>query len=181
MNFSDSRFTTVTHRNLWGEWIFVFEKSKLCSLRYKGATIPSSVQACAYAEPDATRDLAPTVAKAYRKAVFQLNQYLSGKIRGFSISLKVYGTEFQQKVWHEIATIPYGKTRTYKHVAKAIGEPRATRAVGAALHANPLQIILPCHRVVGAGGRLTGYALGLDLKRRLLVIEGAIPQELPLE
>ena len=182
MNFSDSRFTTVAHRNLWGEWTFVFEKSKLCSLRYTGDEVaPSAVQACAYAEPDAVRELTSTVARAYRKAVQQLNLYLAGKIREFSLPLKIYGTDFQKKVWDAISQIPYGESRTYQQIAEAIGEPRATRAVGAALHANPLQIILPCHRVVGKGGDLTGYALGLDIKRRLLVIEGAIPQELLLE
>ena len=181
MNFSDSRFTTVAHRNLWGEWTFVFEKSKLCSLRYKGETAPSAVQACAYAEPDAVRELTSTVARAYRKAVQQLNLYLAGKLREFSLPLKIYGTDFQKKVWNAISQIPYGESRTYQQIAEAVGEPHATRAVGAALHANPLQIILPCHRVVGKGGDLTGYALGLDIKRRLLVIEGAIPQELLLE
>lgn len=181
MNFSDSRFTTIAHRNLWGQWTFVFEKSKLCSLRYTGEGVPSSVQACAYAEPDVIQTLSSTVARAYRKAVQQLNLYLAGKLREFSLPLKVYGTDFQKKVWEAISEIPYGETRTYQQVAEAVGEPRATRAVGAALRANPLQIILPCHRVVGKGGSLVGYALGLDLKRRLLVIEGAIPQELLLE
>ena len=149
MNFSDSRFTTIAHRNLWGQWTFVFEKSKLCSLRYTGEGVPSSVQACAYAEPDVVQTLSSTVARAYRKAVQQLNLYLAGKLQDFSLPLKVYGTDFQMKVWDAITQIPYGETRTYQQVAEAVGEPRATRAVGAALRANPLQIILPCHRVVG--------------------------------
>ncbi|WP_298768510.1 methylated-DNA--[protein]-cysteine S-methyltransferase [uncultured Fibrobacter sp.] len=181
MDFSEPTFTTIAHRNLWGQWTFVFEKSKLCSLRYTGPGVPSSVQACAYAEPDIVHSLPPSVARAYRKAVQQLNLYLSGKLREFSLPIRIYGTEFQQKVWNAIAQIPYGETRTYQQIAEAIEEPRASRAVGAALHANPLQIILPCHRVVGKGGSLVGYALGLELKRRLLVIEGAIPQELLLE
>lgn len=181
MDFSDPKFITVAHRNLWGQWTFVFEKSKLCSLQYTGPEVPSSVQACAYAEADTAHSLSPSVARAYKKAVQQLNQYLVGKLREFSLPLKIYGTDFQKKVWDAIAEIPYGETRTYKQVAETVGEPGATRAVGAALHANPLQIILPCHRVVGQGGSLVGYALGLDLKRRLLVIEGAIPQELLLE
>lgn len=181
MDFSDPKFTTIAHRNLWGQWTFVFEKSKLCSLRYTGPEVPSSVQACAYAEADTLHTLPSSVARAYRKAVQQLNHYLSGKLREFTLPFKIYGTDFQQKVWTALTEIPYGETRTYKQVAETIGEPRATRAVGAALHANPLQIILPCHRVVGKGGSLVGYALGLELKRRLLVIEGAIPQELLLE
>lgn len=191
MNWEDEKFTTVRHRNLWGQWTFVFEKSKLCSLYYSGggeltnsenrAATPSAVQACAYAVPDIDAELPSTVARAYRKAVQQLNLYLTGKLKKFSIPIKVYGTDFQKQVWEEMAKIPYGETRTYQQIAEAIGKPKALRAVGGALHVNPLQIILPCHRVVGKGGSLVGYALGLDQKRRLLVIEGAIPQEMLLE
>lgn len=148
---------------------------------YTGSEVPSSVQACAYAVADSEEALPPSVARAYRKAVQELNLYLAGKLREFTIPIKVYGTDFQKQVWDAMAKIPYGETRTYQQIAEAIGNPKAVRAVGGALHVNPLQIILPCHRVVGKSGSLVGYALGLDLKRRLLVVEGAIPQELNLE
>lgn len=197
MNFSDEKFTTVRHRNLWGEWTFVFEKSKLCCLRYK-ANIgvesdeptsmtnsknvkPSTLQACTYAVADIDTNLPPVVSRAYRKAVQQLNEFLTGKRQAFTIPYKLYGTEFQIKVWEALREIPFGETRTYKEVAEMVGSPKAVRAVGGALHVNPIPLILPCHRVIGKGGALVGFGLGLDMKRRLLVIEGAIPQEMLLE
>lgn len=196
MNFSDEKFTTVRHRNLWGEWTFVFEKSKLCSLRYKAETEnsdsspkqshssnvkPSVVQACTYAVADIDTNLAPAVCRAYRKAVQQLNEFLAGKRKEFSVPYKLYGTEFQIKVWEALREIPFGETRTYKEIAEMVDCPKAVRAVGGALHVNPIPLILPCHRVIGKGGSLVGFGLGLDMKRRLLVIEGAIPQEMLLE
>lgn len=197
MNFSDEKFTTVRHRNLWGEWTFVFEKSKLCCLRYKADIAeeangnvfavhsknvkPSTLQACTYAVADIDANLPPVVSRAYRKAVQQLNEFLAGRRREFSIPYKLYGTEFQIKVWEALREIPFGETRTYKEIAEIVGSPKAVRAVGGALHVNPIPLILPCHRVIGKGGTLVGFGLGLDMKRRLLVIEGAIPQEMLLE
>lgn len=182
MDFSDEKYTTIRHRNLWGEWTFVFEKSKLCSLRYNSDNAkPSQVQACTYAVADIEANLSPVVSRAYRKAVQQLNEYLAGKRETFSVPYKLYGTEFQTKVWESLKGIPYGETRTYKEIAEIVGSPKAMRAVGQALHQNPIPLILPCHRVIGKGGALVGFGLGLDMKRRLLVIEGAIPQEMLLE
>lgn len=182
MDFSDERFTTVRHRNLWGQWTFVFEKSKLCSLQYDSTNAkPSAVQACAYAVADVDTDLPSVVSRAYRKTVQQLNEYLAGKRKEFKIPYKLYGTEFQIKVWESLKEIPFGETRSYKDVAEMVGCPKAVRAIGGALHANPIPFILPCHRVIGKAGDLVGFGLGLDMKRRLLVIEGAIPQEMLLE
>ncbi|MCF0216788.1 MAG: methylated-DNA--[protein]-cysteine S-methyltransferase [Fibrobacteraceae bacterium] len=181
MDYTDPKFTAVHHRNVWGQWIFIFEKSKLCGLSYTGSNKPSSVKACAYAGSNTQDNLPPTVARAYHKAVRLLNQYLDGKLKEFSIPLQVYGTEFQKKVWKAISEIPYGQTRTYQQIASEIGAPKALRAVGGALHANPIAIILPCHRVVGKKGKMVGYAMGIDLKRRLLMLEGAIQNELELE
>jgi len=182
MNFSDPKFVTVIHRNFWGEWTFVFEKSKLCSLHYNSKNAkPSAVQACTYAVADMEQELPPVVSRAYRKAVLQLNEFLAGKRQDFSIPYKLYGTEFQVKVWEALKSIPYGETRSYKEIAEIVGSPKAVRAVGGALHMNPIPLILPCHRVIGKGGALVGFGLGLDMKRRLLVIEGAIPQEMLLE
>ena len=82
------------------------------------------------------------------------------------------GTEFQLRVWRELERIPYGETRSYRQVASAIGPPDAVRAVGAANGANPIPIVVPCHRVIGASGKLVGYGGGLELKRRLLELEG---------
>lgn len=187
MKFDDPKFTKISHRNVWGEWTFVFEGSNLCGLKFQGssseakAVRASNVQACAYASPDIETELNNRVRNAYRKAVNELNLYLAGKICEFSIPIKIYGTEFLKKVLEVTRKIPYGKTRTYKQVAEAIGEPQATRAVGNALHNNPLQVVIPCHRVIDSRGHLSGYTLGVGLKRRLLCMEGAIPNELMLE
>ena len=105
------------------------------------------------------------------EAAAQLRAYLAGELRVFSLPLSMRGTAFQQAVWQALLRIPYGETRTYAEVAAMIGRPRAARAVGMACHVNPVAVIVPCHRVVGADGRLTGYAGGLDRKRLLLELE----------
>lgn len=99
--------------------------------------------------------------------------YLRGERRSFDLPLDPMGTPFQQTVWAELRRIPYGETRSYAQVAAGIGKPKAVRAVGQANHRNPLPIFIPCHRVIGASGKLTGYGGGLDLKEKLLELEGA--------
>ena len=99
--------------------------------------------------------------------------YLRGERRSFDLPLDPMGTPFQQAVWAELRRIPYGETRSYAQVAAGIGKPKAVRAVGQANHRNPLPIFIPCHRVIGASGKLTGYGGGLDLKQKLLELEGA--------
>jgi methylated-DNA-[protein]-cysteine S-methyltransferase len=102
----------------------------------------------------------------------QFRAYFAGELRRFDLPLDVVGSEFQKRVWRELETIPYGETRTYRQIAEAIGAPRAVRAVGAANGSNPLPIVIPCHRVIGSGGKLVGYGGGLPLKKRLLELEG---------
>ncbi|MDR2599044.1 MAG: methylated-DNA--[protein]-cysteine S-methyltransferase [Oscillospiraceae bacterium] len=101
----------------------------------------------------------------------QLNEYFRGLRDKFDISFNYVGTEFQIKVWTALYNIPYGETRTYKQIAEFIGSPKAYRAVGMACNKNPLWIVIPCHRVVGSSGSLTGYAGGLDMKEKLLELE----------
>lgn len=101
----------------------------------------------------------------------QLLEYLSGTRRAFDLPLDPAGTDFQRSVWEALRAIPYGQTRTYGEIAAVVGRPRAVRAVGQANHVNPLPIFIPCHRVVGKNGALTGYAGGLDLKGALLALE----------
>jgi len=98
----------------------------------------------------------------------QLEAYFLGTLREFEIPLDLQGSEFQIKVWQTLAQIPFGETRTYGDVAKSVRQPRATRAVGLANHDNPLAIVIPCHRVIGANGSLTGYGGGMNRKRWLL-------------
>lgn len=101
----------------------------------------------------------------------QLIEYLKGIRREFEIPINPDGTDFQKTVWNALCSIPYGKTATYKEIAEIIGRPKAYRAVGGANNKNPIMIIIPCHRVVGANGNLVGYAFGTDVKQKLLDIE----------
>ena len=101
----------------------------------------------------------------------QLKEYFEGKRFDFEIPLNPIGTEFMQSVWKALEQIPYGETRTYKEIADAVGNPKASRAVGMANHRNPIPIIIPCHRVIGSYNNLVGYGLGLDMKQYLLELE----------
>ena len=105
------------------------------------------------------------------KTVLQLEEYFDGRRKEFDIPIKLRGTEFQKKVWNELLKIPYGVTVSYKDIAIKIGNPKVCRAVGMANHNNPILIIVPCHRVINENKKLGGYALGLDLKRKLLELE----------
>ncbi|MDF0643929.1 MAG: methylated-DNA--[protein]-cysteine S-methyltransferase [Nitrospira sp.] len=103
----------------------------------------------------------------------QLAEYFEGKRTTFDLPIRMHGTEFQKRVWQELLRIPYGQTRSYGELARAIGKRSASRAVGLANSRNPLSIIVPCHRVIGATGKLTGFAGGIETKARLLKLEGA--------
>ena len=109
---------------------------------------------------------------AQAAAEAQLREYFAGTRRTFDLPLAPRGTAFQQRVWAALRAIPYGETCTYGELAAAIGSPSASRAVGMANHHNPIPIVIPCHRVIGANGTLTGYAGGLEIKRKLLALEG---------
>lgn len=119
---------------------------------------------------DSERDSAEPVLRSARD---QIRRYFDGTLRTFDLPLAPEGSEFARSVWRAVASIPYGELRTYGEIATDVGSPRAAVAVGAANAANPIALIIPCHRVIGAGGDLRGYAYGLDLKRRLLDFEGA--------
>lgn len=101
----------------------------------------------------------------------QLLEYFSGKRTEFTVPLAPRGTDFQKRVWQELQKIPYGETRTYGQIAALAGNPKASRAVGMANHKNPIMILIPCHRVIGSNGKLTGYAGGLEKKEFLLKLE----------
>ena len=107
-----------------------------------------------------------------RETAQEIKEYLTGKRREFDIPLRLTGTDFQRSVWNVLQTIPYGETRSYREIAEQIGNAKACRAVGMANHWNPIAIIVPCHRVIGSDGTLTGFGGGLPLKERLLQLEG---------
>ena len=110
-----------------------------------------------------------------RQALGELGEYFRGARRAFNVALDPQGTAFYRAAWAEVARVPFGETRAYAEIARAVGSPQAIRAVGAANGANPVAPFVPCHRIVGSDGRLTGYGPGLPLKARLLAMEGAIP------
>lgn len=109
-----------------------------------------------------------------RQALAELVEYFAGERHEFTVPLDLQGSAFHRRVWDEVARVPYGETRSYGEIARTVGAPQASRAVGMANGANPVAPIVPCHRIVGSTGRLTGYGPGLPLKRRLLVMEGAM-------
>jgi methylated-DNA-[protein]-cysteine S-methyltransferase len=104
----------------------------------------------------------------------ELDEYFAGRRESFDLPLDLRVAPFHADVLQELARVPYGRTETYGGLARRVGRPRAARAVGTVMHSNPIPIVLPCHRIVGANGSLTGYAGGLDIKRRLLELEGAL-------
>lgn len=112
-----------------------------------------------------------TAAAALDAAATQLREYLAGERTAFDLPLRPHGNPFEQLVWAELARIPYGETTSYGEIARRIGHPGSARAVGRANGRNPIAIVLPCHRVIGSDGSLTGYGGGLDLKRALLTLE----------
>ncbi|MGA8252748.1 MAG: methylated-DNA--[protein]-cysteine S-methyltransferase [Mycobacterium sp.] len=108
---------------------------------------------------------------AFAEAVDQLGAYFAGELTDFDLELDLRGTDFQQRVWKALLTIPYGETRSYGEIAEQIGAPGSARAVGLANGHNPIAIVVPCHRVIGASGSLTGYGGGLERKQTLLELE----------
>src|ERR1019366_3190908 len=113
-----------------------------------------------------------------RPYVSELEKYFVGKRRKFTFPLELRGTDFQLACWRALLAIPYGETRTYADVARAVGKPNAFRAVGMANNRNPIAIVVPCHRVIASDGTLCGYGGGLDVKRKLLELEGALTRRL---
>ncbi|HAF76917.1 MAG TPA: cysteine methyltransferase [Maribacter sp.] len=121
--------------------------------------------------------LTDVIPESLEDAVYQLNEYFEGARTEFNLTLNPVGTEFQKKVWVELQNIPYGKSKSYLELAKALGDPNATRAAASANARNPLWIVVPCHRVIGTDGSLTGYAGGLHRKQWLLNHESPVKQQ----
>jgi len=113
----------------------------------------------------------PAGPDAFANVVTQLDAYFAGTLTEFDVDLRLDGTEFQRRVWAALQTIPYGETRSYGQIAEQIGSPAASRAIGLANGRNPISIIVPCHRVIGSSGSLTGYGGGIERKRTLLELE----------
>ena len=113
-------------------------------------------------------------ARPFREVTRQLKAYFAGKLRSFDVPVEGEGTAFQRDVWNALMDVPFGETRSYGEIAAAVGNPKASRAVGLANGRNPISIIVPCHRIIGSSGHLVGYGGGLDRKTRLLQLEGVV-------
>ncbi len=147
-----------------GTFTLMVDKVGLCALSFPKEVVPAAVSA--------TRvDVAahPLLDEASR----QLLAYLDGTLELFELPLSIHGTPFQLQVWQQLQTIPYGQTRTYGELAAKVGGRHKARAVGGAAHANPLAIVIPCHRLIGTSGKLTGFGGGLTMKQTLLELEGS--------
>jgi methylated-DNA-[protein]-cysteine S-methyltransferase len=125
-----------------------------------------------FLETDPAPEMETCETELVREAFRQLFSYLDGELREFSLPLSPLGTPFMREVWQALLTVPYGSTASYGQIARAVGNPKAVRAVGLANSRNPIPIFIPCHRIIGAGGKLVGFRGGLPLKRKLLQLEG---------
>jgi methylated-DNA-[protein]-cysteine S-methyltransferase len=141
-------------------------------------SLKRAIAAHSAANPGATWE--PSV-RALRPLAELLEQYFSGGAKHLNVVLDVTGSEFEHKVWKALLEIPYGETRSYGDIAKVVGEPRAARAVGLACNANPVAIVVPCHRVIGADGKLVGYSGGVPRKKFLIALESRFRDVLPLD
>lgn len=144
-----------------GDLILVEEKGALISVGFAEGPRPASLPPDGEERPE-----------RFDNVVRQLQEYFRGERRDFDLPLAPRGTPFQQRVWQALREIPYGRSASYAEIARRLGNPNAMRAVGLANGRNPIPVIIPCHRVIGADGSLTGYGGGLPIKRKLLALEG---------
>ncbi|HEX6995238.1 MAG TPA: methylated-DNA--[protein]-cysteine S-methyltransferase [Gammaproteobacteria bacterium] len=151
-----------------GDLILVAEAGALREIRFTAGTRPEGPPDDAHEDP-----------RPFERVAAQLREYFEGVRREFDVPLAPQGTPFQRRVWDALLGVGYGRTATYADVARAIGHPKSVRAVGLANGRNPIPIIIPCHRIIGSDGSLTGYGGGLAIKRALLELEGALPVGTP--
>lgn len=141
-----------------GEIAIQEKGGSICAMYFEGEALPS--------------DLNIIETPVLKEAAYELDKYLKGELKEFSLPLKLLtGTDFMKEIWQVLKEIPYGQTYTYKQVAEKINRPKAARAVGLACNRNPIPIFIPCHRVIGSNGRLTGYLGGVHIKEKLLFLE----------
>jgi methylated-DNA-[protein]-cysteine S-methyltransferase len=150
-----------------------FKETSVCKIgiEEKDGFITKAVFENSSSNSGDSRHFDMTAPPAVIEAFSQLEEYFSGSRKEFTVQLAPAGTPFMQSVWSALCQIPYGKTVAYKDIAEAVGSPKACRAVGMANNKNPIAIFIPCHRVIGTGGKLVGYAGGVDVKHKLLILE----------
>ncbi len=166
--------TTMTYASPCGTLILGSMGGELCMCDWRGGKDRSEVEKRVGRLLDA--DMEQGESETLEEARLQLDEYFEGKRESFTVPLRMAGTEFQQRVWRELLQLPYGTTTTYADLARRIGKPSAVRAVASANGANALSLFVPCHRIVGTGGALRGYAGGLEAKQYLLELEQRICQ-----
>ena len=149
-----------------GPLLIAETKQGLFRVSFGSDGLPDLVKAARRWFPD------PQIIPSVVDSAMEIQEYLDGRRQDFTTALDLQGTEFQKEVWQALARIPYGQTSTYGEIARSINRPKASRAVGGACGANPIALVIPCHRVVGGSGSLTGFGGGLDWKRWLLNLEG---------
>lgn len=146
--------------------VYTTELGKLCILQEE-----EWITGLGFYDAESCKDTAWQETPLLRQAICEIREYLAGHRKVFTIPLRTSGTPFQEKVWQVLREIPYGETRTYGWIGESAGSPKGARAVGMACHSNPIMIVIPCHRVIGANGSLTGFGGGLEVKKRLLSLE----------
>lgn len=164
-----NRINTQLHETKVGEIILGSFRGKLCLLSFRGREMKTGVDDRIRNALNA--ELVEQDDEVLTETSRQLDEYLEGQRREFDIPVLMVGTDFQKSVWNVLMKVPYGDTSTYSQVARDVGNERAVRAVGNANAANPISIIVPCHRIIGSDGQLVGYGGGLSIKRRLLELE----------
>jgi O-6-methylguanine DNA methyltransferase len=161
----ETLFSTRTSSPV-GPLFLAASRKGLVRLEFEGRVLPMNTKTTNLQE--SAQDFAPYLR--------ELDEYFSGRRKAFLFPLDLRGTDFQLQCWRALLDIPYGETRTYRDIAQAIGHPHAFRAVGMSNNRNPIAIVVPCHRVIASDGSLCGYGGGLDIKRRLLHLEQALPK-----
>lgn len=157
---------THTFDSVMGKMVLYETEGSICAVDLEGKAAPA-MQKKLFREAEVEEGKTDLLEKAQA----ELEEYFTGKRKMFDLPIRMFGTDFQKRVWNTLLGIPYGGTLTYGEVARIIGNPKACRAVGMANNQNPLMILVPCHRVIGADGSLVGYGGGLDIKERLLSLE----------
>ena len=173
---SDNGFVRATEQSPVGEIAVVCSERGLREVAVRPRREPArgrNHSASPHAETSSSQSGTRAGAILARQALAEIGEYLAGRRREFAIPLDLEGSPFQVKVWKALLAIPYGETRSYGEIARAVGRPKAARAVGMANRSNPVAIIVPCHRVIAGDGSLGGYAGGLEMKTRLLRLERA--------
>lgn len=170
-----NKISICNYKSPFGELLLGSFKEELCFCDWKYRKMREQIDRRILSNLNASFDEGKS--EVIQITIQQLDEYFSKKRKTFNLPLRLVGTEFQQKVWQALQQIPYGETNSYLELSKKLGDPKAIRAVATANGANALAVIVPCHRIIGSTGELVGYAGGLQVKKKLLDLEGSISNQ----